>query len=474
MNVGQRFQRTIGIGKWLIRSPKPDDHGDGPFAVFDYEGKPAGFYPTYEEAVTQVQDNLNQSGTVYDLRTRTNVSPHRRWQERFSHFFSPHPLVQLPKLNQTKSQQETSSDGKPWGGEAPLPGRMDGETEELVEMLATMNTSAWSAVLLKPDLDLVPQFIAELNAMHNIPVIDYYNLENPDLTREVTIQEPVVVERTRSVVHNEPVPITTTASSWEPAAYPTNDQELRQIEGFSELDEIPLALLGTPTEFWAPQVAERELLVSEYQERIETPVASTVERPVTRQEPYQKTVTHSRKIRVPDATKGQNLIILMDWSPSTLSNMQAGCDNRRICMEIALASVVIGCHMKDGSRYLYRPFTGQVGALQEAPDEVGKARLIAALMVPPNLGGGTDIQSAITTGADDIRRLPHRKGDTPEILLLTDGQGAEDAGLISLALHGGVLLHTVCVNASNPSLRACSKTYMEMWTDANNHLILRR
>ena len=100
-------------------------------------------------------------------------------------------------------------------------------------MLATMNTSAWSAVLLKPDLTLVPEFIAELNAMRNIPVIDYYNRDNPDLTREVTIQESTVVERTRTVVEEEDVPVSTTQTSVQNVEFPTNTQVLRPIDGFT-------------------------------------------------------------------------------------------------------------------------------------------------------------------------------------------------------------------------------------------------
>jgi uncharacterized protein with von Willebrand factor type A (vWA) domain len=221
---------------------------------------------------------------------------------------------------------------------------------------------------------------------------------------------------------------------------------------------------------WAPKVLSRELQVQAYYETAHTPYETVQRKPVEKTEHYTETKQVKKIVEVPDDTHGQLLYILTDWSPSMHSAQGAGCDPRRLPLAIALESVVVGCHLHDGSRYYSRPFTSRVGRRVDAEDEVGKMQLITQFMANPLMGGGTDFVYAVQVAAEEIRQLRRSRDETPEILLITDGENTENSGDIADIVGDDIVLHTVMVNASNASLRYCSRTYTELYVDNDGNV----
>ncbi len=471
MTVIQKLGRPLRIAKWVVKKPWPTMRSGGPFALFDKRAKPVGFFKTYEEAEAELRDKHHMGGTIFDVTTHTNVSPQERLRSRLAHFVKFKPLVEHPDFSGGNSGGKQPGGGSTLAHSGPpMPGRMDSGTSEFVQSLSAMSGATIGELLVRPDHELIARFIEQINNLPGIPVIDYFNKLNPDLTKEVIIQVPKTITKYRSIVVQKDVVKVVEGTERQEVQFPTDDAVSRPIRGFSEINRLDPSILALPVEVWAKRVVEREIQVNDYYEQVPVPKEVVVQEPRTVQEPYEETIMVPKKVRVPDEKKGQVLYILMDWSPSTYTSGGFDCDPRRLPAEIALASVVVGCHLADGSRYLYRPFTQSLGSRIEAHDSAGKMGLITHFAEPQLLEGGTEILKAVRVAASEIRDLVQTADDVPEVLLMTDGQGVEDSAAIRAALAGDVILHTVIFNGSNQSLRSCSKTYIELWADARNNL----
>jgi uncharacterized protein with von Willebrand factor type A (vWA) domain len=204
------------------------------------------------------------------------------------------------------------------------------------------------------------------------------------------------------------------------------------------------------------RIAKRELLRRAYEE--ELPGKPTVTKRREWQEVEELEVKEwTEQVEVAEEQQAQLLEIVLDVSPSMNGNS--------INMAIALALAVIGVHMDDDSRYIYRAFADYVSDAIHATTKAQKAALARALMTQDNdVGGGTNILKAITAAATDVRGIA-RASDRPEILLITDGSDRLSSEDVYRAVGNDVIMHVVVIGQSNYSLRERGSTYYELHFD---------
>lgn len=405
-------------------TPTPDDNGR--YVVLDKTGKPVGSYDDRSKAETVWREQTNQEGKIIDMQTQTDVTP----------------KVEKPPLT-------------------------DEQLDALAGMIGGHNAShLFDSNNLSVDPELVAELMRALNKLP-VPAYDITNLRGrgrntpmktvPIVRRKVeivTVKKPVEVEL--------PGPRRPSKRIFVP--YPTDDPEPTFVRGVKDIANVNPRAYALPTEVFNHRLVGRKLTRRAYQEEI--PGEQTVQKRKVLQEFEEPKVTEwTENVEVAEEQQAQLLEVIVDVSGS----MDGMCIN----LAIALACVIIGAHLEDDSRYLYRQFATMVGKLTDAKTPAERRTLMKDLLTQKNdLGGSTNIIPAIAMGADDVRERA-LKGQACELLLITDGDDDwVTSDSVYEAIGDDVTLHTVIVGgASNEALRRLSTTYYELNGDSDGRVM---
>jgi hypothetical protein len=226
------------------------------------------------------------------------------------------------------------------------------------------------------------------------------------------------------------------------------------MRSIGDLKRVPRGAFNVPREMLRNRIARKQLQVRTHSE--EVPGSPTVQKRLVWQEFEEPKVKEwTEEVEVTEDEKAQLLEAIVDVSGSM--------DGNKIQMATALLSTIVGAHITDDSRYLFRRFADDIGeAIDAATPAQNRALVTSLLDQEHDLGGGTRILLALEAAADDVKRRA-QKGQTPEILLISDGDDSFTSEQLYRILGREIVLHTVLVNGRNPDLKSRSTTYYELW-----------
>lgn len=396
-------------------TPTPDDNGR--YIVLDKTGKPVGSYDDRNKAEAVWRDQTNQDGKIIDMQTQTDVTPK----------VDKNPLT-------------------------------DEQMEALAGMVGGHNAShLFDSNDLSVDPDLVAELMRSINKLP-VPAYDITNLRGrgrntPTKTVPIVRRKVDIVTVKKQVEVELPGPRTPSKRIF--VSYPTDDPEPTFVRGVKDIANVNPRAYALPTEVFNHRLVGRKLTRRAFQEEI--PGEQTVQKRKVWQEFEEPKVNEwTENIEVAEEQQAQLLEVIVDVSGSM--------GGININLAIALACVIIGAHLEDDSRYMYRQFASLVGKLTDAKTPAERRELMKELLVQKNdLGGSTEIIPAITMGADDVRERA-LKGQACELLLITDGgDGWVTSDSVYEAIGDDVTLHTVIVGGyQNEALRQLSTTYYEL------------
>ncbi len=462
-----RPQRQTSSQQPSLPQPTPDGNAqDGPrYEVQDASGSQVSESDSLADALQDWKEQTSSQGKIIDRATGNDVTPEPDDNGRY--------VVLSEDGDQKGSFNDRGRAEQAWARLTDGNGRIiDMETREditprkdqlaeqqlqqLVGLMGGSSTSRYSDFLIDPRL--VERYLKAINAME-VPAFDIVNItgngkNQPTKTVPVKRRE-VTIERKRikvPVQHTGPPK----PRGLVPVRYPGTETELRPLRSIGDIRRVRRRDLAQPRALLRRRIATGDLRFVQQME--EVPGKPEVQTRLEWQEievPRVKEWTDN--VEVADEQQAQLLELLIDVSPSM--------GGPKVSMALALAAAVIGRHIDDGSEYLYRLFASSVGRLHKAKTPAAKRALLKEMTDwSEELNWGTNIEEALHKGAADVRARAN-KDMSPELLLITDGEDHISAESVYAAVGKDVVLHTVVLNSSNPSLFARSTTYMELWDD---------
>ncbi len=419
-------QKTGSQGRIIDRqtgedvTPEPDMNGR--YVVIDQSGQQVGSYDTKRAAEQAWSDLTSERGRIVDMKTKTDVTPRK--------------------------------------------GRLTSSQMDDVTALMSSAAAGWRESMVVDEM-MARALLEKINHLP-VSVFDMSNLKGNGSrtpTKTVTIKRREVrIEKVRrQVTVEEPGPPRPRGTF--PVPYATDHSDVEFIRSSSDIRRLTRQSLGLPRLLLERGIAKKTVRRVVNLEEIDG--GSTVRtRKVWREFEEPKVHEWEEKVEVAEEQEAQLLEIVIDVSLSMVGV--------KIAMAVALAAAVVGSHIDDDSWYMYRLFAAEVGRLREFRTPGEKRKLITKLMRPnDSLEAGTDILLAITMAARDVRSRA-RSGQSPQVLLITDGDSPLSSEDIYGAIGSDVVLHTVIVNDSNYSLRDRSTTYCELWSYDGIDVALRR
>ncbi|HSX33145.1 MAG TPA: vWA domain-containing protein [Candidatus Saccharimonadales bacterium] len=425
-------------------------------------GRSVGGSDSLAEAHKQWQQRTQSQGRIIDTDTGEDVTPPPDDNGRYvvqqkdgTHVAS---FDRLPQAEDVW-QDATGGQGRiidTATGQDVTPGRKSVLNDQQIrDVLRAAGRGPRGPQAMQVDAALVARLVHKINRLP-LPIFDVSNIVGkgkkiPTKTVPIKRRQVEIQKKKRMVWVEHPGPPQPDGHVEVP--YPTDEPELVRMRRLGDVTRIPRSQLGQPRAVLRRRIARREPLVRIYNETVaDTPTIAKRREWQEYEEPVVKEWTEN--IEVAEEPTAQLIEVVIDVSGS----MQGTSIN----IAVATALTVIGGHLDDGSRYVYRQFASFVGDAVNANTPKEKRELARALMDQNNsLGGGTDILSAITAAAADVRRIA-REDDRPQVLLITDGSDGVTAESVFAAVGSDVLLHAVIVNGSNMSLRQHSTTYYEL------------
>jgi uncharacterized protein with von Willebrand factor type A (vWA) domain len=201
---------------------------------------------------------------------------------------------------------------------------------------------------------------------------------------------------------------------------PDNEMTIRKIETPLEvLKALPTQYIFNNEEF-SRKIAQKELLVRDYQHR---------------------------------RLKKQALYLLIDVSGS-----MAGEADKYAC---GVALSLVRQAINEGATYFLRFFDGSPMELHTIKTKEEAKEMCNTLLKNPFSGGGTDIERAIRQAVTDIKQNP-TKFEKVEIMVISDGR---DSVNIDKNYLDKIKLHSTIINNNNEGLKKISDTYIELDSD---------
>jgi len=390
-------------------TPAPDN--DGRYVVLDKGDQQVGSFDDLQAALEAWREVTGEQGRVVDVKRKKDITP-----------------------RDSKLSQE--------------------QLEVLQGMFA--GKGAASHQVLGIDPDTVASLIEQISRLP-VPVFDRVNYDGrgkkqPTRTVPITRRKVEIVKVRRKVPVEVQGPRRPGGRIFVP--YPTEEPELTQMRSMTDLRRVPRGAFNVPPALLRRRIARKQLPVKTYVE--EVPGPPTVKKRLMWQEFEEPKVNEwTEQVEVTEDEKAQLLEAILDVSGSM--------DGNKVQIAVALMSTIVGAHLDDDSRYLFRRFANEVGDATDADTPALKRKLITGLLDQEHyLGGGTEILLALETAARDVKRRAKR-GQTPEILLISDGDDSFTSAELYRILGNDIVLHTVLVNGHNPDLKARSTTYYELW-----------
>jgi uncharacterized protein YegL len=407
--------------------PQSDPQNDGQetgqndedrYVVMDGDDQQVGAFGDVQQAQQAWRDETEERGSIIDMQTKQDVTPR---DVRKS---------QLTQDQLREVRKRAGGRGQRRSAQLPI------DLAELTELREQINR--------KP-----------------VPVFDLANVsgqgwQRPTRTVSVT-RRKVVIERVRKVVEIEELGPPRPDGSLE-VAYPTERSELHPMRSVSDVRHVPTRQLALPPDLRRHRVAHRQLMRRVFEEDVPGP--PTVKKRRIWQEVEEPQIHEwTEDVEVLEEPQAQLLEVVLDVSDSMRGE--------NIHLAVALATLVVGGHLDDDSRYFYRRFASAVSTAVYASTRVHKQNLLRQMTYQDHkLGGGTDIRSALYAAAEDVRNVA-KKGDQPEILLITDGEDYITASQVHQAIGEDVVLHTVVIgDYGNEYLKAHSSTYYRLFLHA--------
>ena len=449
-------------GKQHNQAPKATGSPEQRYQVQDANGQTIGQSESLKEAHQQWKDRTGSQGRIIDTETGDDVTPPPDDDGRFVVLDeNGQQLASFDKLEAAEEYWRDATNGKgkiidTLKGSDVTPGRRSTLTSEQRRQIveAAGKEPNPDANPLEVDAKQVADFLRQIVKLP-VPIFDLGNIAGkaklPTKTMHIKRQR-VVIDKVKEIVVVD-VPGPPQPGEQQEVPYPTDSPELVRIRRIRDLPRVARQQLGLPDAVLKRRLVRRELVMRVYEEETEGPPTVT-QRRVYQEVERPRVEEYLQEVEVVEEPEAQLLEIVVDVSGSMLGV--------RINMAIAMALAVIGAHMDDGSRYIYRPFASFVGNPTRANSNREKRKLAKKLMnIDEALGGGTMIISAVQTAAGDVRAIAG-SGDRPEILLITDGSDSITSAELYAALGNDVILHTVVVDSSNQSLKVRSATYYEL------------
>lgn len=442
------------------------DDKQGRYEVSDTSGQPSGSFDSLAEAHQHWQEATNSQGTITDRYTGKDVTPLADENARY--------VVIDGDGTQVGSYDALAEAEQAWENQTSMQGRIvDTQTGKDVTPQVSKRTSLSDQQLsqlrsrlagkmftrrnpLSVDMSLVARLARPISKLP-IPVFERTNLEGLGLTRpKKTVpikRREVEVETVRKKVWVEEKGLPQTSGRVF-VRTPTDEPEPVALQHLRDITKVSLSKLAMPREKLARDIVNRQLRIPGYVE--EVPGEPTVKRRLVWRDEEELTVREwEEQVEVNEEDSAQLLETVIDVSLSM--------EGDNINLAVALFAVILQAHLDDDSQYLYRQFALDVGESAHALTPREKKAMMKALhkfdMELSN--GGTDIMGAVRRAATDVRARASQ-GQTPEILLITDGADYVDPMQLALALGKDVILHTVTINGGNDSLREHSSTYYEL------------
>lgn len=453
---------------------KSDQGDDKRFSVKDASGNQVDASDSLAEAHRRWQQLTEQKGSIVDTESGEDVTPEPDDNGRY--------VVMDKSGNQLESFGNREAALESWRQETQETGSViDTETneditaaikgfltkEQLDEVISRLGTRAGKGKPSHRILGIEPNKVAwyaeQINRMQ-VPVFNMTNTvgKKDDLpTKTVPIKRrKVTIETKRRIVEVE-APGPPSPSQWVRVPYPTDQQEMQPIRRTGDISRVSASDLAKPEELLYEGIARRTLRMAAYDE--EVPGAPTVKKRKVWQEYEEPKVEEwTEEVEISDEPRAQLVELIVDVSGSM------GWDDR-MNLAVAVAILLVGKHLNDGSRYYFRQFANIVGAVVQALDDKEKRKFLTFLVnqKDTDLGGGTEILIAVRAAAQDVRSAATSQ-DRAEVLLITDGDDTFGASDLYRAIGEDVTLHTIIVGPSgNESLKRHSSTYFHLWARAD-------
>lgn len=427
-----------GSGESQALQPQEEEFEKAEYSVFDDNADQVANCYTPEEAKEALKEKAGLRGTIFNNQTGEEVEPKLDLIEKITRW-----LKNLGKKPCRKPVFQSEE-------EKPQVGPMSQEQINRVLRIAGRNPRSMN---LEQDENLLRTFLEQINLM-DLPVFNVAKKRYEETYQLVEVKKRRRKVRPTMVVVPEEKTISVSKTSIVPSIIPAQDIDVRPIRTVSELRRLhPKTKLALPRWLLGRQLVSHELPVIDYlaEETSKETTSQIIRRRKMVDELYIE--EYMDTMEVAKEPKGQLLYILLDGSGS-MRNVKSH-------MAAATAMAVIGRHLEDTSRYLYRLFTTTPEQRHDGMDKSGKENLLRVIIQDFSTDGGTDIPLALSEAVKDIRAIASPE-DKPEILLISDGEDTITAEQLYSIIGEDIILHTVLVNQSNSSLKAHSSTYVEL------------
>jgi len=199
--------------------------------------------------------------------------------------------------------------------------------------------------------------------------------------------------------------------------YPDNEMDIKTIDNPMEILKTIPTQYAYDDDIFMNKLIKKELLIRDYQSR---------------------------------NLKKQVLYLLIDVSGSMTGSKNIYASG------VGLAFVRQA--VEEGATYFLRFFDDYPKDLHVAKTKEDAKNLCSLLIRQPYSGGGTNIQRAILTAVEDIKKSPD-KFEKAEIMVITDGVDNVDLNKESLK---GVKVHSTVIDGKNSGLEKISDSYIEL------------
>ena len=250
------------------------------------------------------------------------------------------------------------------------------------------------------DPDTVYRLIEQISRLP-VPVFDRVNYagrgrKQPTKTVPITRRKVEIVKVKRKVLVEKPGPRRPGGRVF--VSYPTDEPDLTRMQSMTDLRRVPRGAFNVPGVLLRNRIARKQLPVRTHTE--EVPGPPTVKKRLVWQE-FEEPKVHewTEQVEVTEDEKAQLLEAILDVSGSM--------DGNKIQLAAALMSTIVGAHVEDDSRYLFRRFADEVEDATDAKTPSQKKALLGALLDQEHdLGGGTQILWALEEAAREARSDP--------------------------------------------------------------------
>lgn len=440
-SVGSGGSSGQGTGETQASQFQEEEFEKAEYSVFDDNADQVANCYTPEEAKEALKEKAGLRGSIFNNQTGEEIEPKLDLIEKI--------LRWLKNLGKKPCRKPVFQSDE----EKPQVGPMSQEQIDRVLRIAGSNPRSMN---LEQDENLLRTLLERINLM-DLPVFNVAKKRYEETYQLVEVKKRRRKVRPTMVVVSEEKTTTVSKTSVVPSIIPAQDIDIRPIRTVSELRRLhPKTKLALPRWLLGRRLTSHELPVIDYlaEETSEETSSQIIRRRRIVDEPYIE--EYMDTMEVAKEPKGQLLYILLDGSGSM------GGINAHIAAASALA--VIGRHLEDTSRYLYRLFTSTPEQRNDGMDKQGKENLLRVIVRDFSTDGGTDIAAALSTAASDIRAIAS-PDDKPEILLVSDGEDTVTADQLYSIIGEDIILHSVLVNNYNSSLQAHSSTYIELHAD---------